>query len=427
MANILVIQKLTNFAQNLMDMAKSKKATNKKAVKVAAKPAAKKVVKPAPKAKVKPKAAAKPAAKKAVKKVAAKPAPKKVQAKSVPAKASKAAPKKAAKVAPKKVVKPAPKKVVKAAPKKAAKPAPKKVVKVAPKKAVKKAAPKKVAPKKAVKPAAKPIVKKVTPKKIEKPASKKVAAPAKKAAPAKVAPKPAVVAKAQPKPIQKPVAKVEAPKVEVKAAQPATENIQIKKPLFKKPGNKKNSKPVETYDGKRVVRSELPAKALITIQKPEEEVTMEHTHYEYPTLRYSDAELKEFKLIIDKKLEAAREELRNLKDSLDSHTESQVGNKSWNMEEGSDTSEMEYLMNQIARLNKFIRDLEMALVRIENKTYGICRATGKLIDKQRLRIVPHATLSMEAKMSRKSDDIPNISQAPSAHMGSEGEGFGGEE
>ncbi len=84
-------------------------------------------------------------------------------------------------------------------------------------------------------------------------------------------------------------------------------------------------------------------------------------------------------------------------------------------------------MNQIARLNKFIRDLEMALVRIENKTYGICRATGKLIDKQRLRIVPHATLSMEAKMSRKSDDIPNTSQTPAAHMGSEGEGFGGEE
>lgn len=413
-----------------MDMAKSKKATNKKAVKVAAKPAAKKVVKPAPKAKAKPKAAAKPAAKKAVKKVAAKPAPKKVQAKSVPAKGAKAAPKKAVKAAPKKAAKPAPKKAVKAAPKKVVKPAPKKAAKAAPKKVVKKAAPKKVAPKKAAKPVVKATAKKVAPKKIQKPAPKKAVVPAKKAAPTKVAPKPAVkpaAAKAQPKPVQKPAAKVEAPKAEVNAVQPSAENIQIKKPLFKKPGNKKNSKPVETYDGKRVVRSELPAKALITIQKPEEEVKMEHTHYEYPTLRYSDAELKEFKLIIDKKLEAAREELRNLKDSLDSHTESQVGNKSWNMEEGSDTSEMEYLMNQIARLNKFIRDLEMALVRIENKTYGICRATGKLIDKNRLRIVPHATLSMEAKMSRKSDDIPNTSHAPSAHMGSEGEGFGGEE
>lgn len=413
MANILVIQKLTNFAQNLMDMAKSKKPT-KKAVKAPAKPVAKKVAKPAPKAKSKTVAKPNPAAKKT-----AKPAPKAVA-------------KKVAKPAPKKVAKPAPKKAVKAAPKKAAKPAPKKVVKPvakkvakpAPKKVVKKAAPKKAAPKKAVKPAAKQIVKKTVSNKTAKPAPKKAApAPVKK-----TVAQPAPVAK--PQPVQKqPVKQPAAPaKVEVTATEiPAVDKIQIKKPLFKKQGGKKNSKPVETYDGKRVVRSELPAKALITIQKPEEEVIMEHTHYEFPTLRYSDAELREFKEIIDKKLLGAREELKNLKDSLDSHTESQVGNKSWNMEEGSDTSEMEYLMNQIARLNKFIRDLEMALVRIENKTYGICRATGKLIDKQRLRIVPHATLSMEAKMTRKSDDIPNNSQAPSAHMGSEGEGFGGEE
>jgi RNA polymerase-binding transcription factor DksA len=414
MANILVIQKLTNFAQNLMDMAKSKKPT-KKAVKAPAKPVAKKVakkvVKPAPKAKSKAVAKPKPAAKKS-----AKPAPKKV-AKPAPKKVAKPAPKKAVKADPKKAAKPAPKKVVKPVAKKVAKPAPKKVVK--------KAAPKKVAPKKAVKPASKPIVKKTVSKNIVKPAPKKAApAPVKK-----VAAKPTAVV-AKPQLVQKQPVKQAAPaKVEVKPEVQLSnvDKIQIKKPLFKKQGGKKNSKPVETYDGKRVVRSELPAKALITIQKPEEEVTMEHTHYEFPTLRYSDAELREFKEIIDKKLVGAREELKNLKDSLDSHTESQVGNKSWNMEEGSDTSEMEYLMNQIARLNKFIRDLEMALVRIENKTYGICRATGKLIDKQRLRIVPHATLSMEAKMTRKSDDIPNTSQAPSAHMGSEGEGFGGEE
>jgi RNA polymerase-binding transcription factor DksA len=427
MANILVIQKLTNFAQNLMDMAKSKKATIKKAAKAPAKPIAKKATKPVSK----PKVVAKPAAKKSVKpasKAKAKPVVKKA-AKPTPKKSVKAASKK---VTPKKAVskKVAPKKIVKAAPKKVAKPAPKKVSKSAPKKAVKKVAPKKTAPKKAVMPAPKTIVKKIAPKKIEKPSPKKVSAPVKNIAPAaKVATKSAPVSKPQPKQVEAAPAKQAAPaKIEAIApVQHPVQKIEIKKPLFKKANSKKNSKPVETYDGKRVVRSELPAKALITIQKPEEEVIMESTHYEYPTLRYSDAELKEFKIIIDKKLEAAREELKNLKDSLDSHTESQVGNKSWNMEEGSDTSEMEYLMNQIARLNKFIRDLEMALVRIENKTYGICRATGKLIDKQRLRIVPHATLSMEAKMSRKSDDIPNTSQAPSAHMGSEGEGFGGEE
>jgi RNA polymerase-binding transcription factor DksA len=379
MANLLVIQKITNFAQNLMDMAKSKKTSNKKT----AKPVAKKPAKPTPKAKSKPTPAAK----------------------------------KSAKPAPKKVVKAAPKKAVKAAPKKAAKPAPGKAVKAAPKKVIKKAAPKKAAPKKAVKPAPKKVVKKAAPQKTAKPAPKKAAAPVKKAAP-----QPVVAAKAQP-------AKQAAPaKQPVKASsQPPVNKSQIKKPLFKNKGGKKNSKPVETYDGKRVVRLELPAKALITIKKTEEEEITDTPHYEYPTLRYSDAELKEFKEIIDKKLIAAREELRNLKDSLDSHTDSQVGNKSWNMEEGSDTSEMEYLMNQIARLNKFIRDLEMALVRIENKTYGICRATGKLIDKNRLRIVPHATLSMEAKMSRKADDIPNTSQTPAAHMGSEGEGFATEE
>ncbi len=399
MAKTLVIQKLTNFAQNLMDMAKSKKPTNKKAAKVPAKPVAKKAVKSAAKVKT----------------------------------VAKPAPKKAAKPAPKKVVKPAAKKTVKPAPKKVAKPAPKKVVKPVAKKAVKKAAPKKAAQPISKKSIKKAPIKNTAPKKVAKPAPKKVAKPAPKKAPTpapkkvaapvkKSTAKPAVVVKAAP--VQKQPVKPVAP---VKPAQPDVQKIEIKKPLFKKPNGKKNSKPIETYDGKRVVRSELPAKALITIQKPEEEVMIETTHYEYPTLRYSDAELKEFKDIIDKKLVAAREELKNLKDSLDSHTDSQVGNKSWNMEEGSDTSEMEYLMNQIARLNKFIRDLEMALVRIENKTYGICRATGKLIDKQRLRIVPHATLSMEAKMSRKSDDVTNNSQAPSAHMGSEGEGFGGEE
>lgn len=120
--------------------------------------------------------------------------------------------------------------------------------------------------------------------------------------------------------------------------------------------------------------------------------------------RYSDEDLKEFRELIDKKLTSAREELKNLKENLDNHTESQAGNKAWNMEEGTDTSEMEYLMNQISRQHQYIRNLELAMVRVENKTYGICRVTGRLIPKERLRIVPHATLSLEAKMTRKKDD-----------------------
>ncbi|HWB63934.1 MAG TPA: TraR/DksA C4-type zinc finger protein [Chitinophagales bacterium] len=140
-----------------------------------------------------------------------------------------------------------------------------------------------------------------------------------------------------------------------------------------------------------------------TVQKP---MIKKEEKHETPdlNLRYSDEELKEFKDLIDKKLIAAREELKNLKEALDNHTESQAGNKAWNMEEGTDTSEMEYLMNQISRQHQYIRNLELAMIRIENKTYGICRVTGKLIPKERLRIVPHATLSLEAKMTRKSDE-----------------------
>jgi DnaK suppressor protein len=160
------------------------------------------------------------------------------------------------------------------------------------------------------------------------------------------------------------------------------------------------------------------------LKKPQ--VKQEEPIVNLGSLRYSDVELKEFKGIIDVKLQKAREQLSNLKGSLDSHTDSQEGNKSWNLEEGSDTSEMEYLMNQISRQNKFIRDLEMALVRIENRTYGICRATGKLISKERLRIVPHATLSIDAKLTRKSEDAPTNPSISSQHMGSEGTGFGEE-
>ncbi len=84
------------------------------------------------------------------------------------------------------------------------------------------------------------------------------------------------------------------------------------------------------------------------------------------------------------------------------------------MEEGTDTSEMETLMNQISRQHTYIRNLELALVRIENKTYGICRATGQLIPKERLRVVPHATLCLEAKMSRKKDDSQGSEQPANA-------------
>lgn len=385
------MSKIANFAQNFLNMAKTKKTTAKQA-------SPKKGAKPAPKKAVKP--VAKKAVKSAAPKKAAKPAPKKVAAKPVAKKVAKPIAKKAAKPAPKKVVKPVAKKAANPAPKKVVKPVAKKAAKPAPKKAVKSAKP-------IVKKAIKPVVKKSAPvsakkavKPAPKPVAKKVVVPTKPAA-----------KKADKKPIAlKEKAVKAAPVVEVKPKKEVVEKL----PKVKVP------KP------KKVIKEELPAKALIFLKKPE--VKEETPSYNKPTqLRYSDEDLREFKGIIDKKLESAREELVNLKSSLENHTDSQEGNKAWNLEEGSDTSEMEYLMNQISRQNKFIRDLEMALVRVENKTYGICRVTGKLIDKNRLRIVPHATLSIEAKQSRKGDDHSTPNTSSSAHMGSEGEGFGADD
>tara|TARA_B100000678_G_scaffold283215_1_gene283043 strand:+ start:140 stop:532 length:393 start_codon:yes stop_codon:yes gene_type:complete len=116
--------------------------------------------------------------------------------------------------------------------------------------------------------------------------------------------------------------------------------------------------------------------------------------------RYSDSELQEFKEIIDHKLQEARKDLELLKGSLshsDDHGTDDTGRTFNMMEDGSETLSREEVAQLASRQEKFIRNLENALVRIENKTYGICRVTGKLIKKERLKLVPHATLSIEAK------------------------------
>ena len=116
--------------------------------------------------------------------------------------------------------------------------------------------------------------------------------------------------------------------------------------------------------------------------------------------RYSDEELAEFKEIILKKIEMAKREYTHMMSVLTNKAGNDVTDTSPTfkvLEEGSATQEKEELTTMCARQQKFIRDLQQALVRIENKTYGICRVTGKLIPKERLRIVPHATLSIEAK------------------------------
>ena len=119
--------------------------------------------------------------------------------------------------------------------------------------------------------------------------------------------------------------------------------------------------------------------------------------------RYSDAELKEFKDLLLDKLRIAREELNALATSLSSPnangTDDTAGTYK-TLEDGSATLEKEQINQLAARQKKFIEQLEAALVRIENKTYGVCRETGRLIPKERLRAVPHTTLSMEAKLKQ---------------------------
>ncbi|MBM78018.1 MAG: molecular chaperone DnaK [Crocinitomicaceae bacterium] len=118
--------------------------------------------------------------------------------------------------------------------------------------------------------------------------------------------------------------------------------------------------------------------------------------------RYSDVELDEFRGIIEKKLIEANEDLVILKGSLshkDDHGTDDTGRSFKMMEDGAETLMREENAQLAARSEKFIKNLENALIRINNKTYGVCRKTGKLISKERLKLVPHATLSIEAKMA----------------------------
>lgn len=116
--------------------------------------------------------------------------------------------------------------------------------------------------------------------------------------------------------------------------------------------------------------------------------------------RYSDSELEEFKTLILQKMEEAQEDLNLLRGSLshnDDHGTDDTGRTFNMMEDGSETLSREEVAQFASRQERFIQNLQSALVRIENKTYGICRITGKLIKKERLLLVPHATLSIEAK------------------------------
>lgn len=131
----------------------------------------------------------------------------------------------------------------------------------------------------------------------------------------------------------------------------------------------------------------------------------DQTSAELKKNRYSDEELAEFRAIIEKKLGKAREDLKMLTDAYSHANEHDTMDTSPTfkvLEEGYQVLSKEENSRLAARQQKFINSLENALIRIENKTYGICRVTGKLISKERLTSVPHATLSIDAKRGQSS-------------------------
>ena len=312
----------------------------------------------------------------------------------------------------------------KAAPVKKAAPA-KKSVPVIKKAAPQKKAPIKNAPAKKAAPIKKAVVAKVTPKKPQ-PAAKPVAKKAEpkkalpqvkvvsKPAPVTKAPKPAAAkpaaakpAAAKPVPVQKPISN-RVDKKKLPAVSPETRFAQTSKPpsspaLLRKALREKESK----KDLRPVQMPKIKAKSA-TKYEPEftrslldRKLVIDETG---PTQRYSDTELSEFKELVISKLNAAKQEwayLNGLITRKDSMSGEDSDNRYMTMEDGGLSMEREQLAQMASRQIDFIEKLEKALMRIENKTYGICRVTGRLIEKARLKAVPHATLSMEAKMNSK--------------------------
>jgi RNA polymerase-binding transcription factor DksA len=273
----------------------------------------------------------------------------------------------------------------------------------------------------AAKSIAKPVAKKVAP---TSPAKKTISVPSKKpvvsnisktaastpVSKGHVAAKPQPVAKTQPvaNPVKtQPIGKsqpVQASAAPVKQAAPVVAAKPViapppPPPVAVRPEPKKPAAPPKPV---KVVIPEMKTK---TVRKYEPEFTKSvlDTHQEEqtgPTMRYSDAELGEFRELINRKLDAAKKELTYLQGLITRKDEMGGDNddaRYMTMEDGSMSMEREQLSQMASRQITFIDHLEKALMRIENKTYGICRVTGKLIDKARLRAVPHATLSIEAK------------------------------
>ncbi len=250
--------------------------------------------------------------------------------------------------------------------------------------------PKKAVAKKLVPAAKKPAPKKVLslPKEAIKPVQKKIVAISKTVKPIKKTPVP------EKKPNKTIPAKVEAPVK--KPAVVAKSQQEVKpaiKPLDKPVAKKEPAKPFvipKTTTNKSVKYQPDFMKSVLDAPSPSNSG---------PTQRYSDGELNEFKELIQRKLDTAKKELAYLQGLITRKDESGDLDEGryMTMEDGSMSMEREQLSQMASRQIQFTDHLEKAIMRIENKTYGICRVTGKLIDKARLRAVPHATLSIEAK------------------------------
>lgn len=258
----------------------------------------------------------------------------------------------------------------------------------------------------AAKSIAKPVAKKVAPVSTAK---KSAAVQTKKAAPVSNISRPAAktqatstaVAKshaggAKTQPVQATAKPAAVPAASGKSAiaTPPPAPVMAPKPEPKKPAPP--AKPVKVVIPEiktKTVRKYEPEFTKSVLDTPQEEQTG-------PTMRYSDAELGEFRELINRKLDIAKKELGYLQGLITRKDEMGGDNddaRYMTMEDGSMSMEREQLSQMASRQITFIDHLEKALMRIENKTYGICRVTGKLIDKARLRAVPHATLSIEAK------------------------------
>jgi len=284
----------------------------------------------------------------------------------------------------------------------------------------------------AAKSIAKPVTKKVAspvpakksvpvpPKKTVSTVSKPQAPAAAGKAPAAAAVKPQTAAKPNPtvnpvsktQPAANPVAKTQSAQTSVQSSaapakqaapfvtnKPAVAPPPSTPPVAVKPEPKKPAAPPKPV---KVVIPEIKTK---TVRKYEPEFTKSvldtpQEEQTGPTMRYSDSELGEFRELINRKLDAAKKELAYLQGLITRKDEMGGDNddaRYMTMEDGSMSMEREQLSQMASRQITFIDHLEKAIMRIENKTYGICRVTGKLIDKARLRAVPHATLSIEAK------------------------------